>query len=361
MYYSKKLREVGVFVYEDSWRPIEAVLARRRYDLIFVEFWQHAEQFLDTIVRWQPWARVIIDTVDVHFLREESGLALGISDGIAVQSRKIRELAVYRRADVVLVVTAEDQQALQRHGVKSVTVIPNIVDPRMRPAEPRGHDILFVGGFAHIPNVDGIRWFATTIWPDVHAAVPDARLLVIGSDPPPAVEELGKICGVKVLGYVADTGIYLDQAAVSVAPLRYGGGMKGKVTEALAAGVPVIATSIGAQGFGAESGQHLMVVDSATAFAGAVVKLLRDPIAAESMGHAGYKMVMSLCSPQAVSAKVRELLAKNGANKTIRGWPILRWLWRAYVFRAQTLVRASTKRVHWRRIVQKGAVETPGT
>src|SRR5690606_4514163 len=121
--------------------------------------------------------------------------------------------------------------------------------------------------FRHDPNLDGVTWFVNEIWPGVRARHPAARLTVIGSYPTRAVHALGETAGVTVLGYVPDLEPHLDRAAVAIAPLRFGAGMKGKVTDAMAAGLPVVTTTIGAQGLDLVGGRHAWIADDADAFA----------------------------------------------------------------------------------------------
>jgi glycosyltransferase involved in cell wall biosynthesis len=114
--------------------------------------------------------------------------------------------------------------------------------------------------------------------------------------------------GVDFVGYVKDTGPYLDRAAVSVAPLRFGAGMKGKVTEAMSAGLAVVTTSIGAQGFAAEPGRHLLVGDTPKDFASQIVDLLRHPGRAEEIGASAQRFIAELCGFEVVADRVKNLL-----------------------------------------------------
>jgi glycosyltransferase involved in cell wall biosynthesis len=191
---------------------------------------------------------------------------------------------------------------------------------------------LFVGGFKHDPNVDGILWFVAEVWPSVRAGSPDATITVVGSHVPASVRDLGRVEGVDVVGYVPRTEPYLERAAVSIAPLRFGGGMKGKVVEAMASGLAVVTTSTGAQGLGAVSGRHLIVADEPEEFARSVVGLLADPDRAEDIGRAGRELVAATCSPEAVGLKLEEMLAEV----VDRGRPAVpppRWLLRAVKYR----------------------------
>jgi hypothetical protein len=164
----------------------------------------------------------------------------------------------------------------------------------------RVHSLSFVGGFRHTPNVDAVSWFIEEIFPLIQAKVPDVVFRIVGSHVPPEIESLRGRPGIEIVGFVEDTTFWLDEAAVSVAPLRYGAGMKGKVTEALSAGVPVVTTSIGAQGLGATSGLHLCIADTAKDFAETVVAALADPLAAERMGREGQRLIQEICGPDMI-------------------------------------------------------------
>jgi O-antigen biosynthesis protein len=308
--YLDHLRRLGVHVHHGQDRlPLERLVLSRIYDAALFEFWPVAEATIG-LFRWhQPWAGAIVDSVDVHFLREEAGLALGLLDAGTVASNRLRELGVYRGADAVITVTEEDRAALVScGGVPQTFLIPLIIPTRPRPPQARGRELLFVGGFRHPPNPDGLLWFAREAWPAVRAEVPDARLTVVGTHPPAEVLDLARVAGIEVVGYVPDTAPYLDRAAVSIAPLRYGGGMKGKVCEAMASGLPVVTTSFGAQGLKAKSGEHLIVADDAVAFARGVVTLLRDRDRAERIGRAGRGLVATICSPEAIERRLEMLL-----------------------------------------------------
>jgi glycosyltransferase involved in cell wall biosynthesis len=248
--------------------------------------------------------------VDLHFVREESGLKLGRSTAQIVADNRRRELAVYSDADLVVNVTPEDDGIL-RHILPSIptVIVPNIVRSQPRSGRSRERLLFFVGNFKHSPNVDGIVWFGRETWPLITQEFPDARLEIAGSDSSDAVRALADIRGIHLLGWVPETAPCLERAAVSIAPLRFGGGMKGKVTEALAHGLPVVMTSFGAQGFGGRSGEHYWVADDASAFARAVIELLRNPTEAHAMGLRGQALVNQLCSPEAVGRVLKHIPA----------------------------------------------------
>jgi glycosyltransferase involved in cell wall biosynthesis len=207
-------------------------------------------------------------------------------------------------------VSEEDRRVLAENlPGKPLAIVPNI---HLMPAPDRPDDripgrMLFVGGFMHLPNVDAVHHFCADVLPRVHAEVPSATLLIVGSDPPPSVQSLagGRV---EVLGYVPDLSPVLRSAAVSVAPLRYGAGLKGKVGEAMSFALPVVTTTVGAEGFGIQSGTHAIVADNPTEFAAAVVRLLRDSTAARRVGEQGRALVERKLSERVVAQLIREML-----------------------------------------------------
>jgi glycosyltransferase involved in cell wall biosynthesis len=137
-------------------------------------------------------------------------------------------------------------------------------------------DLLFVAGFAHAPNVDAAIWFVNDVFPLIRKRHPGIKLYLVGSNPTEGVREL-EGGGVHVTGFVSDEALagYYRTSKVAVAPLRYGGGMKGKVVEAMRFGIPCVTTPAGAQGFSGTS-EFLSVAEDAASFATAVLRLLDD-------------------------------------------------------------------------------------
>jgi sugar transferase (PEP-CTERM/EpsH1 system associated) len=159
------------------------------------------------------------------------------------------------------------------------TVVPNGIDLTEFSvvAEPGGEPVvMFTGAMDYLPNIDAVTWFCESILPTVRDRVPGVRFLIVGLKPAPAVLQLGRRPGVTVTGAVPDVRPYYAQATVAVAPLRIARGVQNKVLQAMAMGVPVVATSRAGQGLDAEPGTHLLVEDEPAAFARAVVALLRQ-------------------------------------------------------------------------------------
>lgn len=198
--------------------------------------------------------------------------------------RKLRayEGAISRRFDHLTVVSEEDRLALEAAAGTPLhaAVIPIAVDTTalmFHPRSSRARNVLSVATMFYPPNIEGIMWFAQLIFPLVRQAAPDTRFLVVGSRPPAQVQRLAALdSGIVVTGYVEDLEPILAESAVLVVPLHSGSGMRVKILEAFARGVPVVSTSIGVEGVPARAGEHLLVADEPTAFALAVIQLLRD-------------------------------------------------------------------------------------
>lgn len=192
------------------------------------------------------------------------------------------EFDMYADADRVLVLTPEGRDELEgvRPGL-DVSVVPHGVDVEKfcAPAECLKEDaVMFLGNYPHDPNRDAVIWFYEHAWPRVKREVPGARFYVVGKDPTPDLEELARRDpSVVVTGTVDDVRPYFERSRVFVCPVRIGGGFRGKVLEAMAMGLPVVSTALGAEGVPAADGEQMFISDEPNAFADRVVELLRDP------------------------------------------------------------------------------------
>jgi glycosyltransferase involved in cell wall biosynthesis len=147
--------------------------------------------------------------------------------------------------------------------------------------------LLFTGTLNHPPNAEGIEWFADEAWPAIRARLPDAKLLVVGREPPRSVTRLGSRPGIEVVGPVADMREWYARATAVVVPLLSGGGSRLKILEALACGRAVASTSAGAEGLDLAPGRELVIADGGEAFAGATLRLLGDPPLRGALAAAG--------------------------------------------------------------------------
>lgn len=204
------------------------------------------------------------------------------------------EIETCLRFDRVVWVTNEDWQAVQgemdraKAGIlasKSRVIPICVAAPQEWIGQPaQGNGALFVGGMHWPPNAEGVRWFAEQVWPGVRAQMETAEFVAVGRQPPSglAVEQ-----GIVTPGYVMDVEPYWRAARLFVVPLLSGGGMRVKILDAWAHGLPVISTTIGAEGIEYRDGQDLWIADAPQAMAEKIVRLLKDGEEAERLGQAG--------------------------------------------------------------------------
>ena len=192
--------------------------------------------------------------------------------------------------DVVVTVSAEDAASLPG---RRVLIVPNGVDSdRFRPTPiPEAPRLVFTGTLSYRPNVDAARWFCAEVQPLVQASVPGVSLDIVGRSPVAEVTALDRVPGVAVHADVADVRPYLERARAAVVPVREGTGTRLKVLEAMAAGRPVVGTSIGLEGLGLLDGETALFADDPAAMAGALVRLLGEDRLARSLAAAGRSWV----------------------------------------------------------------------
>jgi O-antigen biosynthesis protein len=281
--YEDRLRQAGVahvtYGLEQADAMVTELGPRIRY--AFISFPLVARDMIPLLRARCPNVRLMYDMVDFHAVRLERQAELTGDEGLRAQAATYRDIEVSaaRAADITIAISDDEKAAMLREVPDAnIVVLPNIfaamADSPVGLENREG--VLFVGGFGHVPNGDAARWFVAEVWPLVRAEIPDCRLRIAGSNPGEEVLALASVPGVEVLGYVSDLLPLYAQTRISVAPLRFGAGAKGKVGESLAHGVPVVATMIGAEGMSLKDGEHVLVADTAADFAAQVLRLLQD-------------------------------------------------------------------------------------
>lgn len=252
----------------------------REFDLIMVSRHYIAAHHLGLIRLHAPQARLAFDTVDLHYLRETRAAELDPRPELKRQAEATRrqELRLINECDVTLVVSKIEKALLADDAPGArVEILSNVhtIHDGDQGFDQR-KDLLFLGGFQHPPNIDAMLWFVGEVLPQVHAKLPEVRLNIVGSK---LVDEVKALASERVIvhGFVEDIEPMLAQARISIAPLRYGAGVKGKVNMAMSYGLPVVATPMAVEGIDAESGREVLVGKDAQAFADAIVRLYRDP------------------------------------------------------------------------------------
>lgn len=210
------------------------------------------------------------------------------------------EALVMRQCDAVVAVAEADRGILLNLApAAAIGVVPNGVDTayfssaamvsdRVGALTFRTPTLVFSGTLDFRPNVDAVTWFVREVLPRVRARRPDVRLLAVGKRPAAALQRLADQGALLLTGELFDVRPYLAGAAVYVVPMRIGGGVRLKLLEALALELPVVSTSMGAEGLaGLQAGEHCLLADDAAGFADATLRLLDDPALGRRLGAAG--------------------------------------------------------------------------
>jgi O-antigen biosynthesis protein len=280
--YTTDLQRAGIEVlYAPYYTSVDQHLKNcgDRYDLAFLFRPVVAERHMSALRKLCPKAIVLFHTVDLHFLRMMREIELNADESktkAAIEMRQ-RELALITAADVATVVSTEELAMLSKYlPNEKIRLLPysrHIAGTNKGFNQRR--DIVFVGGYQHTPNIDAVQYFVTEIMPLLRKSLPGVHFYAVGSKPPAEIKALA--CeDVIITGFVEDLDPLLDKMRVSVAPLRYGAGIKGKIGSAMAVGLPVVATTLAAEGMSLSHGENILVADGAEAFAKTIAKIYHD-------------------------------------------------------------------------------------
>jgi Predicted glycosyltransferases len=268
----------------------------------FMQFSKHFAHYYDVVIMSRPEicakyinvcrslyvnAQLIYDTVDLHYVR-----LLRQADFEPQNAERLKELSKWyeilekglmERVDITLVVSSREIELLKEQGVNSPLAIVSNIHQINEQAYKNGFsdrkDIVFVGNYAHLPNGDAVRWFVRDIFPLIRKKNKDIRLHVVGSNMQENLaSELKNVKGAVTHGFMSDKDLraLLKNSRIFVSPLRYGAGVKGKIGQSIEFGLPVVTTSIGAEGMYLENNKSCLIGDYAEEFAKAVITLYSD-------------------------------------------------------------------------------------
>ena len=280
-----------------------------------------AETMLPLIRRADRRIKIVFDTVDIHFVRLEREFAVSGEARVAADAARYRKLetSLARRSDLVWCTSIEDKQAIAREaGGVDTAIIPTIhrLHGRGLPFDER-RDLIFIGNFQHNPNADAVQHFVKEIYPLIRQSIPELKFRIVGDHPPPEIRA-AESEAVEALGYVPNIDRLFHESRVFVAPIRFGAGVKGKIGEALAYGLPVVTTSIGAEGIGLRHAEQALIADTPEDFAAAVVRLYRDKDLWTRLAESGYHHLEQHFSPEVVGAVINDSI-KELAGQQARG------------------------------------------
>lgn len=231
------------------------------------------------------------------------------------------ERDVCRQARHVIAVSEEDANRMRSmFGVDHVSDVPTGVDIEYF-APPAGvtpvkHDLVFVGSMDWAPNIDGMLYFIKEVLPLIRRELPQCKLAIVGRTPHRSVVEAAAPDPlIEVTGTVPDIRPYFWESAVSIVPLRIGGGTRLKIFEAMAAKEPVVSTTIGAEGLPVQPGRHFHLADNPAEFAARCVELLRHPEARRRMADEAWRLVKESFSWEHATSRFEDALAASTARR----------------------------------------------
>ena len=248
------------------------------YDIIILSRPEVGSRLLQNGRGWCQNALLIYSTVDLHHIRlgRKANLSGSPDDIQAAKEMLSVESAIFQIVDKVVVVSESESSYLESAGFGSkVMVWPLLrkVTGRLKSYDDR-RDVVFIGSFSHAPNSDGLHWFLESVWPLIIQQDQTIRLHIVGSSMPDWIRDLDSE-RIVTHGFVENLDEVFDNIRLSIAPLRYGAGLKGKIVTSLSYGVPVVSTSIGAEGMpnGSSSNNGIVFADSPELFAESLVKV----------------------------------------------------------------------------------------
>ena len=270
-----------------------------------------ANRFMELVRRFCPNAKIIFDTVDLHYLREQRHANIERSWLLSAcaRVRKKQEIGLAYLADYTLVVSDAERDALLVEKPRlPVSVVSNIHEAHGRTAEfEQRSGLLFLGNFSHPPNVDAMLYFVAHVFPNIRSRLPNIELTIIGSNMGSKLRAC-EVPGVRLPGYVENIVPNLERARISVAPLRFGAGVKGKVNLSMSYGLPVVATPIAAEGMGAVSGQSILIAEKDEEFAAGVVALYQDKSLWTRLSDQGLEVIANRYSVNVAKSGLGEVL-----------------------------------------------------
>jgi GT2 family glycosyltransferase/glycosyltransferase involved in cell wall biosynthesis len=283
-----------------------------RFDAVVLSRCDFARKHIADVRLYAPQSRIIFDTVDLHFLRENRGAEL-IDDSELrrkAQEKQQLEYDLVDQADETWVVSNVEHRILkEKWPSKSIQIVSNIVDvPGSVTPFALRRDFLFIGGFQHPPNIDAVLFFTEKIYPLVRKRLADAKFYIIGDKTPPEVVALASD-DVIVTGLQRDVRPFFESVKLSVAPLRWGAGVKGKINQSMGFGVPVVATSLAVEGMELTDHEDILVADEPEDFARALIEVYESEELWNRLSENGIKKTKADYSIEAARKRLRHLFS----------------------------------------------------
>ena len=319
--YSRHLQQKGVAVFLAGKLKCEEFFGAMQFEIALLAYWGVAEILMPALRRASPETRIIVDSVDLHFLRIARGVFKEATDNKTVGaldashgSTMTRELNVYAGADAVLTVSNKEAVLLDDF-ISQPGLTHAVADMERAVASPvplpgrRG--IVFMGSFYHTPNLGALKFLCEEVLPHLSPALAAQHpVYILGLG---LTDELRKLADglpqVRMVGWVPSVQPYLERARISVVPLRFGAGTKRKLLQSIVTGTPAVSTTMGVEGFGLVDGEHVLIADEGKAFAGALARLLTDDPLWEKVSARGRNYLLETHGPEAAGSQLAAVIA----------------------------------------------------
>lgn len=312
--YDTVIEHLGVQVlYYPKIRSIKNFLSRwgQYYQIVIISRPNVAEKYFDDVRFFCYNAKIVYDTVDLRYLRQVRLAELKNDKKLMKKANKLKEieLQLIQKSDVIFVVSSiEKRILLQQNPLLNIHVVSLIYDINYPPSNfVQRQDLLFLGGFLHSPNVDGIEWFIKEIFPLIMKIRPDIKLYIVGDNPPKKIQTFSSR-NIIITGYQEDLSGFFNHCRVFIAPLRFGAGLKGKIIHSMSNGLPVVTTTIGSEGIGIIDGYNGFVSDDPALFADKVIQLYQREEIWNKFSIAGIEHIKNNYSYKRTMEQINQIL-----------------------------------------------------
>ncbi len=311
--YGEELQRRGIeIIYHPYIKKVRDYLISHgsEFDAVLLSRCDFARKHIADTRLYAPRSRIIFDTVDLHFVRTEREAQITSDSETREKARQKEQLEydLIDQADETWVVSNVEQKLLREaRPHKSVEIVSTIAEvPGSKTPFALRRDCLFIGGFQHTPNIDAVLFFVQKIYPLVSEHLPDAKFYIIGDKAPPEIVALATE-RIVIAGWQRDIRPFFDSAKLSVAPLRFGAGVKGKINQSMGFGVPVVATTLAIEGMPLINRRDILVADEAEDFAHALIELYKSEALWNNLSENGIRKTRALYSIEAAREKLKLL------------------------------------------------------
>lgn len=295
--YAQRLTRMGIRCVDN---PVSFLsgLKENAFTICVIPWYTYADNYLRLVRMILPKAKIIVDSVDVHWVREIRGAEAGelhlSSD--TLREHKEREMKVYREADEVWATSENDRRAILKElPACNAKVVPLIYEKHPGYLKnTHGNGILFVGNFNHPPNESAAVWGYEIFQKFSARAGMDAVYYIVGNNPSDRLRALHDGKNVFVTGYVKNLHTFYGKSKAMIAPLKYGAGVKGKICDAICSGLPVITNDIGNEGLNLVHGKETLIANTSDEFVENLVRLFSGEVAGEALAKNALVKVLEL-------------------------------------------------------------------